>query len=350
MSPKHFVIVAILAISLTGQACLFGSGRSGPAGVWKSTDGSATWNKINLVSSGGKKKPAAILDTTDIRAIVIAPDRSDILYLATPAGVYATDSGGQLWFQVLQNVDVRDVAVSKSDPEIIYAVGNVAGRGVVYKSANRGREWQQTYIEATENPGVSIAIDPKDEKRALAGFASGLIVGTANGGQTWALVKNLDTQIQQIQFHPFDSRRLFVLARSRGLFVSDNGGVDMRLISTPVQGLQNNSSEIFINFDVLPVRPDTIYMTTDAGLFRTVNRGVTWSAVRLPVNPENAVTIGVEVAGDGRLLYVSIDTVIYKSLDGGTTFNIFKLPTNRLIRRIVVLSNNSDIVYAGLIQ
>ena len=71
---------------------------------------------------------------------------------------------------------------------------------------------------------------------------------------------------------------------------------------------------------------------------------------RLPVDPSNALTIAVEVAQNGELLYVTVDTVVYRSLDGGATFNTEKLPTNRLIRAIVTNQANPDIVYLGLIE
>src|SRR3989338_684782 len=145
-SLKHAVIISILALGLTAQACE----TSGPKGVWKSIDGGQTWGRVNLVTVSGKR-PSAILDNLDIRQITGAPDLENLLYASTPVGAFATDNGAEVWHQVLPGINVQEVATARSDPATVYAVGSIQNRGVVYKTVNRGKDWERKYIESAEN-------------------------------------------------------------------------------------------------------------------------------------------------------------------------------------------------------
>ncbi len=343
------MIVTILAISVTGQACIFSSGRSGPAGVWKTDNGGDEWNRINLVSLSASRKPAPLLDSVNVRSIALAPDRTDILYASTPSGVFASDSGGQIWHHVLKEVDVHEAVAAESDSEVIYAAGTFENRGVVYKSSNRGRDWERVYISPDDDLAQSIAVHPRDFNRILVGFGSGVLVGSTNGGQSWSLVSTFGSRVVQIRFHPTDNSRIILLTREDGLFFSNDGGTNFRNSGGRL-GEDFRDPNSFSSFDFSRERPDIIFLTTNVGLFRSTNGGATWRSVRLPVDPRNASTLGIEVAQAGNLLYVSIDTVIYKSLDSGITFNISKLGTNRLIKVLEAIPSNPEIVYAGLIK
>ncbi|OGE84923.1 MAG: hypothetical protein A3J48_00330 [Candidatus Doudnabacteria bacterium RIFCSPHIGHO2_02_FULL_46_11] len=349
---KNLVIVSILAVALTGQSCAISGGGSGPRGVWKSEDRAQTWSKINLVDTG-QSRPSPALDNIDVRSLLISPDTDNLVYASTPLGVFGSDSGGRIWYHILENLSIRETVAAQADPQILYAAGSeTSGRGVVYKSNNRGKDWERKYIEADLNEAASIAVNPRDAQHVLVGLNSGAMIVTFNGGESWNLVRTFLGRIQQIRFHSTDPRRIYLLVRGLGMFASSNGGQSFdpspRILIE--DGDTTYRPRIYLSFDFAPSHPDVMYLTSDSGVFKTLNGGTTWRALRLPVDPSNALTIAVEVAQNGELLYVTVDTVVYRSLDGGATFNTEKLPTNRLIRAIVTNQANPDIVYLGLIE
>lgn len=355
IGKKQLVALTILSVGLTAQSC----GGTGPKGVWKSVNGGQTWAKINAVTENNKK-PKPILDDISVNSLAIAPDNSKIIYASTAKGVFASDNGGEFWYHVLPGVNAMAAEVSGADTSIVYAAGNINGRGVVYKSSDKGRTWQQKYIEAGENPASALSVNQNDSNEVLVGFASGLLLTTRNGGESWSSIRSFPSRVQRVSFSPRDPRVIMIVLKNQGLMISRDGGNSFNealgnLRYSNVFGQIYKSRDfsepnLFYNFDFPENSPETGYLTTNTGLFKTINSGVTWSYLRLPVDPSHARAVAVDVSRDGNTFYVSIDTVVYRSLDGGKTFTPVKIPTERLIQAVVLSPVNFDTVYAGLIS
>ena len=124
-------------------------------GVYKSTDGGAHWTNMGLS------------DTHQIGRIVIHPRDADVVYVAAlghlysdnaERGVFKTTDGGATWAQVLEitdgdrHVSVVDLVMNPRDPELLYAAaydraatpwmfrqGGPAGG--IYKTTDGGTTW-----------------------------------------------------------------------------------------------------------------------------------------------------------------------------------------------------------------
>jgi photosystem II stability/assembly factor-like uncharacterized protein len=367
IKTKHLVFAAIVSFSLTAQSCgLLGvGGGTGPRGIWKSADGGQNWQKVNTVKATpqAQGKSLTTLDDTDVRALYIAPDRTDVMYMTSTTGVFATEDAGQSWYHVLKNVNAISLDIAPTDPNIIYVGGEAGGRGSVYKSLNRGKDWEQKYIDVTTNPINAVAINPVDPKDILAGFNSGLILQSKDAGATWNISATLNGQIRQMRFSSRDPRSLYILVTGEGLFVSRDRGANVTPLTNTLEGGSNFSLDFserdnyvrnpnvspsnYINFKISQTGPETIYLTTDAGVYMAPVNAPRWSRIRLPLEPSDAKTVAVEPVGDGRIMYVSIDGIIYRSENGGTTFNTIKIPTERTIKYIISLPGDANTVYIG---
>lgn len=128
--------------------------KGGQRGLYKSTDGGESWNKI----LGGN-------EWTGVTDIVMDPRNPDRLYAATwqrertpyayvgggpGTAIYRTNDGGDSWTELKQglpthkNMGKIGLAISPQKPDIVYAAITLHRReGGVYMSRNRGSSWKK---------------------------------------------------------------------------------------------------------------------------------------------------------------------------------------------------------------
>lgn len=177
------------------------AGRQGPwengawngkeSGLFKSTDGGATWKKLT-----------AGLPTTEQGlgriGFCIAPSNSNRLYATVDAGkyggIYRSDDAGETWANI--NADERlwgrgsDFAEVKVDPknaDIVYSA-NV----VTWKSIDAGKTWSAFRGAPGGDDYHRIWINPDNSNIMLIAGDQGAII-TVNGGETFSSWYNQPT-------------------------------------------------------------------------------------------------------------------------------------------------------------
>ena len=112
-----------------------------PAGLFKSTDGGASWIQLGSGYPPGPPSNASILFSQRITVVIVDPANPQTVYLASNAGLFVSTDGGFNWKQgVAPAGDVRTLALDTTSPpgaRILYA--GVYGVGVV-KSTDGGTE------------------------------------------------------------------------------------------------------------------------------------------------------------------------------------------------------------------
>jgi photosystem II stability/assembly factor-like uncharacterized protein len=163
------------------------SSRSSYAGtgVYRSTDGGATWQHLGLA------------ETEHTGRIVLHPDDPETAWVAAigalyspgpDRGVYKTTDGGQTWTQTLfvnENAGAIDLVIDPSDPDVLYAsawertrrawdfIEAGAGSGI-YKSTDGGATWALVTTPASGFPTgaevgrIGLAIYPGDPQVLFA--------------------------------------------------------------------------------------------------------------------------------------------------------------------------------------
>lgn len=114
----------------------------------------------------------------------------------------------------------------------------------------------------------------------------------------------------------------------------------------------------YVNFAVVEKANKVIYAATaSGGLWKTVNNGQSWDALTDDVNmisigavavdqqDTSVVWVGSGEANNSRSSYWG--NGVYKSTDGGQTWNNMGLPESHHIGRILIDPNNSDVVYVA---
>ena len=90
----------------------------------------------------------------------------------------------------------RALVVAPAQANVIYAGGDVAGAGAVYRSTDFGSTWTATATAPTDTV-FSLAVDPNDAARVFAATPDGAFL-TTNSGETWTNLGggNLRTVLQ----------------------------------------------------------------------------------------------------------------------------------------------------------
>lgn len=225
-------------------------------GVWKSTDGGATWKPIfdeQPISSIGSIAVAA----SDPNVIYVGSGEANIRgNVAAGNGIYKSIDAGKTWTHVWkQEGQIGTMAVDPRDAGTAFAavLGHAFGpnpeRGV-YRTRDGGRTWQRVLHEDDRTGASDVALDPSNPNIVFAGFwqaerkpwemtsggpGSSLWV-SRDAGDTWTQLTGKGLPEGPwgkvgVAVAPSDGRRVYAIieADKGGLFRSDDGGENWTL-------------------------------------------------------------------------------------------------------------------------
>ncbi|MGA7447062.1 MAG: hypothetical protein WBQ43_07475 [Terriglobales bacterium] len=266
-------------------------------GVYKSTDGGATWHHLGLE------------DTRQISRIVIDPRNADIVYVGAlghayapnqERGVYKSVDGGAHWARVLDlgaEIGISDLAICSSAPQLLFAgawhthrppwtgYSPIDGPGSgLYRSEDAGKTWSRLTGNGLPEGdwgrvGVDVAPDGKRvyaliEARTNAAQKSGLY-RSDDGGNTWTLA-NADPRLTSRAWYfnrvTIDPRNADVVYMPNvALYRSEDGGTTISVVRGAPGG--DDYHQLWID----PKNSSSMVLATDQGTTISLNRGQTWS-------------------------------------------------------------------------
>ena len=227
-------------------------------GVWKSSDGGATWKSVfddQPISSIGSVAVA----WSNPNVVYVGSGEANIRgNVAAGNGIYKSIDAGKSWTHVWsQEGQIGTMVVHPANPDVAFAAvlghafGPNAERGV-YRTIDGGKSWQQVLKKDVDTGASDIAMDPSNPSILFAGFwqarrtpwdlvsggpGSGLHV-SRDGGTTWKLLtgNGLPEGIWGkvgVAVAPSDGRRVYALieAEKGGLFRSEDGGENWELVN-----------------------------------------------------------------------------------------------------------------------
>jgi photosystem II stability/assembly factor-like uncharacterized protein len=351
MKLKIFFVLS--AVVLMSASCsLFG--QAVVSGVVKSVNGGADWQFTNTVSNIKN----GTLSGLNVSKMVFDPaNRQTVFVGGYNGGLYKSTDAGLTWNNILTNIDVYDIAINPVDSKTIYAAGLFASHGRVVVTHDGGGSWQQIFDEGSESNAVrQVALNPADPQEVLIGTQAGTLIKSEDGGISWRLIKDFQDRISEIVWRPAAA---YMLLQTKGLFQSTDRGESFNAINgsltsagsfialpnSTVQNIVGNFNQFYVDI----VSPALIYMTTDKGLYKTVDGGKTWSNLALPIKGTDSAARGIAIAqGSSNIVYVSISSTVYKSVDAGQTWQTQRVATGGFINYILIDPQLPQIVYAGI--
>jgi photosystem II stability/assembly factor-like uncharacterized protein len=257
-------------------------------GVYKSTDAGKSWQNVGLKAS------------EHIGRILIDPRDSDTVYVAAQGplwapggdrGLYKTTDGGKTWNKVLnisENTGVTDVIVDPRNPDVLIAASYQRRRHVwtlidggpesaLHRSTDAGKTWTKLKSGLpTEDLGrIGLALAPGDPDVVYAIIEAmdkkGGIFRSADRGVTWEKRNDFDQQAQyyaHLVVDPKNADRLYVM--NVQIQVSDDGGKTLRPLGERAKHVDNH--EIWID----PNDTNYYLVGCDGGIYESFDRAANW--------------------------------------------------------------------------
>jgi photosystem II stability/assembly factor-like uncharacterized protein len=260
-------------------------------GVYRSTDAGKSWTHLGLT------------ETRHIARIVVHPKNPDVVYVAAQGalygpsperGVFKSTDGGATWRKVL-SVDERtgaaELSMDATNPRILYAamweygrlpwkvISGGPGSGL-WKSTDGGETWNaMTEGLPTEMGKMAIAVSRSNPEKVYALIESDSyetergLYASDDAGAHWSKVSGDNRLVQRAWYYielfvdPKDENIVYVL--SADAFRSIDGGRTWEEIS----GTHGDFHDLWIN----PDDPANLIISNDGGAAISLDRGETWT-------------------------------------------------------------------------
>ncbi|TBV28204.1 glycosyl hydrolase [Meridianimaribacter sp. CL38] len=346
-----------------GEKTVRGNVSSG-YGIWKSVDAGKTWTSSGLKTS--RHIPRIAVDPTN-HNIVYAGVLGNIYKPTQERGVYKSTDGGATWKKTLfanNQAGVVDLLIDPTNPRILYAsTWNVqrtpyslssGGEGsALWKSTDRGETWTEISINKGFAEGtlgiIGVSVSPINNQRIWAMVENkdqGGLYRSDNGGETWTKV-NSDRNLRQ---------RAWYYTR----VYADTKDVDVVYVLNVRYHKSTDGGKTFSSHNaphgdhhdlwIAPEDPNRMIIGDDGGAQVTYDGGETWSTYhnqptsqfyrvttdnhfpyRIYAAQQDNSTVRISHRTDGR--YITEDD--WESTAGGESAHIAVDP------------EDNDIVYGG---
>jgi len=319
--------VSALAIAPSSPATLYVG--SYDSGVFRSTNGGASWTAI---SNGLPGHATALAVDSSNPATVYAGIGGAGVAGGSGDGVYKSTDGGASWNAVNNGIaasprGVHALAIAPSDPSVLYMATGGGGEGLtaaIYSSTNAGADWTASTGLPANAPTNVLAIDPSNPATVYAGTNGSGIFKSTDGGASWAAVNTglpandfvaLHAFITALVVDPSNPATLYVsFSLAGGLYKSTDGGANW---SPANSGLP---AAIVGHVAIDPANPATLYAATGVGVFKTNDGGMSWKSANNGLR--NAVnTLAVSSSGNSTTVYAGTSGAgVFQSTDGGASW------------------------------
>lgn len=377
-------------VYVAAQGPLWNAG--GDRGLYKTTDGGKTWNKVLEIS-----------ENTGVSDLAMDPRNPQIIYATSyqrrrhvytlinggpESAIYKSTDGGKSWDTLKNGLPKGDVGrigivISPANPDKIYAIIEASeGKGGIFRSSDRGASWQKmsSYVASSPQYYNELIADPKEENTIYSMDTYSRY--STDGGKTWT---NFSNRSKHVDDHALwidpDNIQHILMGCDGGLYESFNHGhtwdykqnlplsqfyrvsVDNDVPFYYVYGGTQDNNSVYgpsrtisrngiVNSDwkithggdgfetvIDPQDPNTVYAQSQYGYLARYNRKTGEELDIKPSEPDNGETYRwnwnspvIISPSDHKTLYFAANK-LFKSTDRGNSWKVISPDLSREIDR-----------------
>lgn len=313
-------------------------------GVYKSIDGGASWKNMGLKKS------------EHIGMIKVDPRNPDVVYVAAygplwssggDRGLYKTTDGGATWEQILfisEHTGINEVHLDPRNPDVIYAPAHQRQRkqwtylgggpeSGIYKSVDAGKTWTKINrgLPGGDKGRIGMVISPANPEKiyAVVEASGGGFYRSMNRGASWEKMSNTVSSgnyYQELIADPVNEDCVYLMDTYTQ--VTFDGGKTFSNRGEASKHIDNHC--LWID----PTNTMHHMEGTDGGLYETFDRGKTWRLfTNLPVT---------------QFYKVSVDNDLpFYNIMGGTQDNYSMYGPSQTLSNHGIVSDDWKITVSG---
>jgi len=281
------------------------------SGVWVSRNSGDDWEKI---SSGSMP--------INVNSLAIDPRSRDTIFAGTWWRAYKSTDAGKSWKLIkdgmIDDSDVFAIDINERNRDHIFA----SACSGIYESLDGGEKWKKIQgIPSTSRRTRAILQHPSQPGTVYAGTTEGFWM-SVNGGKTWSMTTQKNLEINKIAVHRQVPNRVFIATNNNGVMVSNDGGKSFS------QTNQNFTSRFAYSVTADVSQPGRLYATThntaSSGGFFFVSSdgGANWQPARgLDMNKVSLFSV-LQDRIDPNRMFLGTNLGIFRSLDRGASWTL----------------------------
>jgi photosystem II stability/assembly factor-like uncharacterized protein len=325
----------------------------GGVDVFKSTDQGSNWTQITHWCCPSAGQTTVHADNHYVGASDLNPG---IIYFGNDGGVYRYNESNTQWTERTNGLITTQY----------YSIANAQNNAIVMTGGsqdNGGRYRQANAVWTASNGGDAMvqAIDPANYNIMYSTYVNGQLYRTTNAwGSNTEITPGFASGTRQVGdwvtpyvLDPNNSQ--IIVAGYKDVWRSTDRGTTWSQISTNLTG-GNNINQVAVT----PGNSSIIYASQGTNMWKTIDGGTTWNALTVP----NAGTT-TDPWGSGAITSIAISNTnanniwisrsgynatikVYKSTDQGTTWtNISATLPNVPVNTLIYQNSTNDALYVG---